>query len=410
MAIESIAKTLGTGSGIDIKGLVDQLVEASFQNKNAQLTAKSEALTAQISKVGELKSAISDFATALAQLTSSGALSTQPTSANTGIVNVSRLSGADLTGLGATLEVRQLAQAQVASTDPFAGGASTALAAGTLTLTFGKASVSDGAMTGFTAGGATPVSITIDAAHATLGGVADAINAANAGVKASILTDSSGARLVLKGANGESQAFTLTGSAGLEALDIGPGASGSAINATAQDAVVLLDGVQTQYSSNSIYSLIEGVKVDLVSAAVGTKVAIGSRVPTAEITQSVTNLVDTYNQVYAMVKAAVDPISGSLRGDPAAKDLLRQLKGLTLAPLVPDAPAGAPRTLADIGVATTRDGTLNLDSARLSKVLTDFPVQLEAIFAQSSGITKALSDIATRATSKTTGLGASETN
>ena len=73
MAIESIAKTLGIGSGIDVRGLVDQLVEASFQNKNSQLTARQDTLSTQISKVGELKSAISDFATALAQLTSSGA-------------------------------------------------------------------------------------------------------------------------------------------------------------------------------------------------------------------------------------------------------------------------------------------------------------------------------------------------
>ena len=35
MAVESIAKTLGMGSGIDITSLVGQLVDASFANKNA---------------------------------------------------------------------------------------------------------------------------------------------------------------------------------------------------------------------------------------------------------------------------------------------------------------------------------------------------------------------------------------
>ncbi len=45
MAIESIAKTLGTGSGVDITTLVNGLVEASFANKNAALTALGHRLT-----------------------------------------------------------------------------------------------------------------------------------------------------------------------------------------------------------------------------------------------------------------------------------------------------------------------------------------------------------------------------
>ena len=61
MAIESIAKTLGTGSGIDIGALVENLVSAQFENKNALLTQKNDALTAQISKLGEIKSGITGF-------------------------------------------------------------------------------------------------------------------------------------------------------------------------------------------------------------------------------------------------------------------------------------------------------------------------------------------------------------
>ncbi|MDV3458469.1 flagellar filament capping protein FliD [Sphingomonas sp. HF-S4] len=410
MAIESIAKTLGTGSGVDVTALVNGLVEASFANKNAALTAKTEKLTAQISKVSELKSTISDFASALAALTAGGTLATQPTSSKTDIVTATRLAGADLTGLNASVEVRQLAQGQVASTDPFAGGDTTVVGTGTLTLTFGTATVSGTSMTAFTAGPAAPISITIDSEHNTLAGVAQAINAANAGVTASIMTDSSGARLVVKGATGASQAFQLKGSSQLTELDIGRNETGSDINSVAQDAIVALDGVQTRYTTNSIYGLVEGVRLDLVSAAVGTKVNIGARAPTTEIAQSVTNFVETFNEVYKMVKAATNPVDGPLRGDPAAKDLLRQLKGLTLATLVADAGADAPRSLADIGVATQRDGTLSVDTARLGKMMTSFPSEIEAIFAQGTGLTKALSDIASKATHRETGLGVSEAN
>ncbi|MDT8760670.1 flagellar filament capping protein FliD [Sphingomonas psychrotolerans] len=406
--MESIAKTLGTGSGIDIASLVDGLVQASFANKNAALTARDDKLTAQISKASELKSGISDFATALSQLAAGGTLATQPTSANTGIVKATRLAGAGLAALNASVEVRQIAQGQVASTPAFAGGATTTIGTGTLTLSFGTATVTGGTMTDFVPGAAAPVTITISPSDNTLQGVANAINAATAGVTASVITDSNGARLMVKSATGASQAFELTGSAGLESLNIGRGASGSTINAAAQNALVALDGVEVSYPVNSISNLIPGVRLDLVAALPGTKVAIGATRPGEAIGQAVTNFVDTYNQVYKLVKDAVDPATGPLRGDPAAKDLLRQLKGMTLAGLIPATSDETPTTLADVGVATQRDGTLRVDSTRLAKVLTTWPDQIEAMFASGAGLAAALSKVAESAVGKTSAKGIGE--
>ncbi|RYD99962.1 MAG: flagellar hook protein, partial [Sphingomonadales bacterium] len=139
MAIESIAKTLGTGSGIDISALVTQLVDAQYAMKNDALTKKADALTSKISTAAEVKSNLTEFASALASLTSGTSLSTQPTSSNTGILNVTGLTGAKLNGLSANLEVRQLAQSQVASTSPFVDGSAHDFGTGTLTLTFGTA-------------------------------------------------------------------------------------------------------------------------------------------------------------------------------------------------------------------------------------------------------------------------------
>lgn len=410
MAIESIAKTLGTGSGIDITSLVDQLVEATYANQSHTLETRGDTLTAQISKVGELKSNISDFASALASLTASGSLATQPTSSNSGILTVARLPGADLSGLSATMEVRQLAQGQVSSSQLFAGGGATDIGTGTLTLTFGTATIAGGAMSAFTPGAAASIDIAIDSSHSSLTGIADAINARKAGITASVLSDTSGARLVLKSATGASQAFTLSGTGGLSALDIGPGATASTINSAAQDARVALDGVEAKYPTNSISSMIPGARIDLVSATAGTTVSIGAAAPTSAISQAITNFVDTYNQVYKAVQAAVDPVSGPLRGDPAAKDLLNKLKQLSLTQLVPGASDDVPSRLADIGVKTNRDGTLSVDTGRLSKVLTSYPDDVEAIFAESAGLTKALSTIAASATSAKSGLGASADN
>lgn len=410
MAIESIAKTLGTGSGIDTNALVDSLVENAFANKNQLLTTQNDALTTQISTVGTLKSNISDFASALASLTGSGSLATQPTSSNSSILTVTRLPGADLAGLSATMEVRQLAQGQVTSSQSFSGGSASVVGSGTLTLTFGAATVTDGAMSDFTAGPATPITIDLTSSSNTLKGIADAINAKKAGVTASILSDSNGARLVLKSSTGASQAFTLSGTGDLSQLNVGVGATGSTINASAQDARVAIDGVEAKYPTNSISGMIPGARIDLVAASVGTKVSIGASSPTSAISDAVTNFITTYNEVLKAAQAAVDPITGPLRTDAAAKDLVRQLKGLTLAQLVPGASDAVPSKLADIGVKTNRDGTLSVDTARLSNVLSTYPNDVEKIFAGGAALSKALSTIATNAASTTTGLGASADN
>jgi flagellar hook-associated protein 2 len=412
-AASSITTALGAGSGIDTAALVQQLVDAQFANKNAALTKKDDALTAELSSLSQLKSAVSGFSTALNTLSKGGTLTTQPTSSNTNILKASALPGASLSGLNATVEVRQIASSQVAtSATPFADK-SVPLGTGKLTLSFGTA-VTDGngAMTDFTARG-TPIDITIDSTNNTLDGIAAAINAKNAGVTASVLSDADGSRLVLKGATGSGQAFTLTatedaGHEGLAALNIGKGATGTTLTSSAADAIVAVDGVAVRWSTNSVKGLIPGVQLDLVSAQVGTKVNIGSTPPTAGLQQAVTDFVDTYNQLYAMLKDATDATSGPLRSDTATKTLMRQLQQLTVSSLVPGGAAGDPSTLSGVGVSTNRDGTLSLDSNKLAAQLIDHPDAVEAMFRTGAGLPAALGKIATAAADTSYGLGASE--
>ncbi|MCW3846933.1 flagellar filament capping protein FliD [Sphingomonas sp. LB-2] len=410
MAIESIAKTLGSGSGIDITALVNGLVDAQFAAKQAALTKKDDTLKAQISAAGELKSGITGFDTALKTLIKTGSLATAPVSGNTGIVKVSALTTSSISGLPAQVEVRQLAQAQVASTTPIADK-SAAIGTGKLTLTFGTATVdSGGAMTAFTAGAAASVDIDITASNNSLTGIAAAINAKKAGVTASIMSDSGGSRLVLKSSTGASQAFTLAatedvGAEGLAALNVGVGATGTTIGSAAQSAIVAVDGVALQRSSNSIMDMIPGVKLDLVSASVGTKVTIDAQAPTAALGQAVQDLVDTYNELLATLKTATDPITGPLKSDAAAKTLLNSLRNLSTKELIEDPDSNLVSTLSELGVATNRDGTLRVDSTRLATAIANDGTSAEAIFKSGKGLSAELTKIATAATSMTYGLG-----
>ncbi|MGN6619802.1 MAG: flagellar filament capping protein FliD [Sphingomonas sp.] len=424
-AASQILTSLNAGSGIDTSSLVDSLVSAQFALKEDQLTNQGDTLTAEISSVGTLQSGITGFASALSTLIKGGTLSTAPTSSNTGILNVSGISGAKLEGLSAQVEVKQLAAAQSAATGVIADPTA-AIGTGTLTLTLGTATVANGQMTGFTAGSGTPVNITIDSSNSSLQGIAQAINAANAGVTATIVSDSDGARLLLKGASGAAQAFTLTATEdssapGLAALNVGVGATGTTIGTAAQDAVVSLDGVSLKRSTNSFSDLIPGVQMDLVSAQPGTVVSIGSSRPTAALSQSVSDFVDTFNQLIAQVNSATDPKTGDLSQDSAANNLKRSLSQLTLTQLIPPDGSGAPTTLAELGVGTNRDGTLSVDADQLASALAKWPDQVEKMFANTSGTSSttyimngngvlgALNYIATSATSATYGFGASLT-
>jgi flagellar hook-associated protein 2 len=411
MAIESIAKTLGTGSGIDISALVTSLVDAQYAAKTSALTKKGDSLKAQISAVSDLKSSITGFDNALKTLIKTGTLATQPTSSNTNVVKATTLSGGSAAGLATQIEVRQIATAQSVNAAPIADK-SAAIGTGKLTLTFGTATVADGAMTGFAAGAATPIDIDITAANNSLTGIAAAINAKNAGVTASILSDSGGSRLIIKGATGATQAFTLTatedpGAEGLAALNIGVGATGTTVGTAAGNAIVAIDGVQLQRSNNAILDMVPGVRLDLVAAAPGTKITLGSEAPTAALGQAVGDFIDTYNGLLDQLKTATNSIDGPLKSDSAARTLLKSLSTLTMADLVPGATAGTPNSLSGIGVATNRDGTLRVDATRLASAIATYGSNIEAMFKSGAGLSAALSKITTAATSSSYGLGAS---
>ncbi len=419
-SVASIVKTLGSGSGVDTVNLVQQLVDAQFAVKNGQLAAKADKLTAQISAVSALKSELTNFDGALKSLVTSGSLTTQPTSSNTGVVTVTATAGAKLAGLSGKLTVNQLASSQAATTNT-AIPRTTAFNAGTLSLQFGTDATDNSTTpptTTFTPGGGAPISIVIGAGDATLDGIAAKINAAKTGVTATVVTDGIGARLTIKGATGALQAFSLTGvdtdpaatGASLATLNVGRDATGTTIGTSASDASVTLDGATFRRSTNSISDLITGVKLDLASVST-VPVTLGSTTPTASLTGAVNDFVATFNQLQKIVRDDVDPFTGVLRADPTVTAISRSLSKLTTTTLASPTAAGAPHTLADLGVTTSRDGSLAVDAAKLAAAITKYPDAVEALFAfgkggaSNDGIAGALSAIVKQATVATSVTG-----
>lgn len=386
---DSIAATLGIGSGIDTKALVSQLVSAQFDFKTQQLTAKADKLTAQISGIAQLKSGLISFSNALAALSATGSLATSPTSSDTGALTVSALSGAKLGSLTSEIEVRQLATSQMLTSAAYAS-ASQPVGKGTLTITLGTASYSGNTQSGFVPkAGATPVTVTIGDGDNSLAGLARAINAANAGVTATVVADADGATLSIRGATGAEQAFRIDvaedgGAPGLNAFAFNPGNGAMTLARASQDSILVRDGVTVRRPGNSISDLIPGVKIDLNRAEIGHVVTIGATRPTAAVSQAVNDFVAAYNELRSILKSEGDPKTGTLGGDPGVRAMAQQLSTLTSTRLVQGA-AGAPTTLAEIGVKTNRDGTISVDAARLDAVLASNPDAVEAMFNPQQG-------------------------
>jgi flagellar hook-associated protein 2 len=192
----------------------------------------------------------------------------------------------------------------------------------------------------------------------------------------------------VKGATGEDNAFSIAMTSGnpgeLDRFVYDPNSydpqnvTGLTLQQQAQDAELIVDGIAVTKSTNSFSDVIDGVKIDLKSAAPGTTVNIGASQPVDAIKQAVTDFVAAYNEMKTSL-AKMTGTEGSLRSDTGIRALAQRLGALTSTKLT-YATDGGPTTLAEIGVSTNRDGTLSLNSGTLATVMANNPDAVEAMF------------------------------
>jgi flagellar hook-associated protein 2 len=89
--------SLGLGSGIDIKTIVEGLVAAERQPQEFQFTKQETSLQAKLSSFGIFKSGLSDFRASLAGLRDSGKfLALKATSSDSSVISASAGNNADV--------------------------------------------------------------------------------------------------------------------------------------------------------------------------------------------------------------------------------------------------------------------------------------------------------------------------
>lgn len=129
----------GVGSGLDINGLVSQLVAAERAPLQQRIVRQETAATTKLSALGSLKGAMGAFKSALEALKSAEAMEARKaTSGDADIFSVTATSKA-VAGRY-EVEVVRLAQAHQLASEPFEAGSSAQVGHGTLTITVGEES------------------------------------------------------------------------------------------------------------------------------------------------------------------------------------------------------------------------------------------------------------------------------
>jgi len=211
------------------------------------------------------------------------------------------------------------------------------------------------------------------------------MNGANAGVTAYIAQTTSGAQLVLKGQTGAANGFVLdavetVGDPGLANLAWSPAGDATRLKASAANAAYKIDGLSMTSASNTITDAIPGLNLALKATNTGAPTQISFGDPAAAITGAMQEIVDAFNEVASALRDATDPKTGDLAQDPGARALARAMSQFGSQIIMPNATGTEPKTLAEIGLGTQRDGSFKLDTARLAAVLKADPSGVAAMF------------------------------
>ena len=392
MATSGTISSAGIGSGLDVNSIVSKLM-ALEQGPLTRLQDKISSYEAKISALGGIKSSLSSMQSAISGLAfGSSFQATTVSSSDTSIVQASVSSGG-IPG-NHSITVSKLAQSQTLvatrqadTTTAIGSGTST-----TLTIDLGTTSGST-----FTTNGSGPYTVTIDSTNNSLGGIRDAINAANTGVTASIVNDGNATnpyRLVLSSAStgaDQSMQIKVSGDATLSTLltyDPVTTTKNLTETVTAQDASFSVDGLAITKSSNTVTDVINGVTLNLTGAAPLTPVTVSVAQDTNSIKDSINAFVKNYNDLVQQIKTQTDSgVSSGKAGALASDSLTRYIESSINAEIntAPTSVTGSYKSLTDIGITFQQDGTLAVDDATLTTALQSDSANVQQLFSATDG-------------------------
>lgn len=420
----------GIGSGLDVNGIISKLMTIESQPLK-QLATKEASYQAKLSAFGSLKGAFASLQSAARALKSATLFTgMSATPSDTSIMAAS----ANMAATPATyaIDVTKIAKGQTIASGVFTSLTDDIITAGgdgKLKITLG--SVSGGVFTDDP--DKTPVTIDIPQTASSLNEVRDAINNAGAGVTARIINvgvDALGEDQykLMVSANGTGAKTSLK----IEALD----SSGSTPAPTglekfeynaatdvvggfdqtvgAQDAEVEINSLKITRSTNTISDAITGVTMTLAKEG-ATSLTIAKN--TSAVSTALETFVEAYNTANEQVRQltaynAETQQAAILQGDSGARALQSALREMVGFNVTTD--SANIRSLSNIGITMQRDGSLELNTAKLASALRDEPDAVEQLVTSgnqgTSGVATRMSTMLDNILNETSGILASRTD
>ncbi len=355
----------GLATTMDTKTIVTQLMALERRPENL-LTKQKTVLQGQVDVFNQLNTSLKSLQGVAAGMNTAASFAAKnATVADSSVLSV-QTTGAAVTGTH-TLVVSQLATSQrQVSAAGYANADNANFNTGTISISDDK--------------GGTPISITIGSGNNSLNGIASAINASGGNFSATVINDGSPGtpyRLMISGLDTKNYTIDFTG------LSTPPAAPNGAAYANptfpqsgptyvqGSDASFTLDGVDMTRGSNSVGDALPGVTMNLLKG-VGAATTFTVSNDAAAVTAKINSFISSYNDALGIIhqQSVYDPTThkaGVLSGDSTIMNLQAALQNMLSTPV--DGASGPYSIASQIGLKTQADGSLALDSAKLSAAL-----------------------------------------
>lgn len=341
----------GLATGLDTSSIINQLMNIE-RAPIARMEADKSWLNNRLSAFKEFDTRLNSFLESIETLNSRDQYNKKSaTTSNTDFLSATASEDA-IAGTNYNVEVVQLAQVQKSYTATgFTSKTDQDFGTGDLIINI------DGVDN----------SITIDEDNNSLEGIMQAINDADIGVTASVISDGTDTpyHLTLTGQeSGVSFTVDSTGlSGGSESL------GDFSVSQTHQQAIVEVDGVPIYSNSNTIEDAIPGVTLNLKHDEAGNSTTLNISSNTNVITENIKTFISEYNEVISFVTGQStmgDTSGGVLGGDSGLNSIKRHLQDLLTTTTNSDSTIKA---LSQLGLETQKNGTISLNSSDLSDAI-----------------------------------------
>jgi flagellar hook-associated protein 2 len=357
-----MATTITGGGTIDVAGIVSQLMQIERRPLVA-LQNREQSIQSKLTALGRVQGALSSLSSALSPLQQTSAFTATQATVTGGAVTATSTSSAAVGRYAVT--VTQLARAHALASAPVAS-ATTDIGAGTVQI--------------LNASGTVVATLQIgDAGTGTLTELRDEINAANVGVRASLVNDGGQVRLVLNS--------TATGAANAFSVNVGTGLSVSlSVTQTAQNAQYSVNGLALTSASNVIKDALDGVTLNL--AQVGSA-EVAVEIAPDKVKETVVAFVKAYNDVENLIDELTkyDPATKTpavLNGESTLRRVQSQLR--TLATGTKTAASGEYTRLSEVGIELQSDGTLKLNETKFTSAVAADAAKVARLFNTTSTV------------------------